>query len=474
MVVLDLFSGAGGLSEGFWRTSCTFVGHVEADENACNTLRTRTAYWNLKNKDKLDTYYKYLKQEISRDELWQLGEVETSKDVINKAIGEETYSNIKKQIKENLNDKDLSKVDVIIGGPPCQAYSIMGRASLGEKVKNDPRNHLFKYYVKFLKDFRPKMFVFENVEGFYSAGKGQYFEELKKAVDEAGYYMDDNILTASDFGVLQTRRRVIIVGWQKCLKKKCSYPDFKKVNLDEDVPTYNNVFDILDDLPAVELSNNVKDVNEIRGEGKYIKPTNDYLKYSKIRSENFNILTHHIARFHNENDREIYSIAIDKWFNEEYRLKYKDLPERLQKHKNKDANQNRFTVVKANQKFAHTVVAHISVDGHYYIHPDRKQLRSLTVREAARIQSFPDDFYFEGDRNPTFKQIGNAVPPLMAEYIAKHIIKQLENVSKKDNKMTSLIKDNEYYEIINNSIDNKIIDISILQEIPNLKKGQIA
>lgn len=462
MVVLDLFSGAGGLSEGFWRNGCTFVGHIEADENACNTLKTRTAYWNLKKEDKLDVYYQYLKQEVSRDELWNIAKVDTLKDVMNEEIGKKTYSKLKKRVKENLEEKKLSNVDVIIGGPPCQAYSILGRASLGEKVKDDPRNHLFKYYVKFLKDFRPKMFVFENVEGFYSAGKGEYFDELKKAVDKAGYYMEDKVLVSSDFGVLQGRKRVIIIGWQKRLKKKCFYPDFKKVDLSKEVPSYNNVFDILNDLPAVEISNNPKVVNEVRGENKYIAPSNQYLEFSKIRLSDFNILTHHIARYNNENDREIYSIAIDKWFNEEHRLKYKDLPERLQRHKNKNANQNRFTVVKANQKFSHTVVAHISVDGHYYIHPDRKQLRSLTVREAARIQSFPDDFYFEGSRNQSFKQIGNAVPPLMAEYIAKYIKKQVKRILDEEENKFNLSNNNICYSNI-----NKLNNIAISRQIYN-------
>ena len=464
MVVLDLFSGAGGLSEGFWRQGCTFVGHVEADVNACNTLKTRTAYWNLKNKNKLDIYYRYLKQEISRDDLWNLANIDIFKDVINKEIGKETYSSIINQLKENLKDKNLSNVDVIIGGPPCQAYSIMGRASLGEKVKDDPRNQLFKYYVKFLKDFRPKMFVFENVEGFYSAGKGKYFEELKKAVDKAGYYMQDKLLTASDFGVLQSRKRVIIIGWKKSLKKKCFYPEFEKINLEEKVPSYNSVFDILDDLPPIELSPDPKVINEVRGENKYINISNEYLEFSKIRTKNFNILTHHIARYNNENDREIYSIALDKWFNENHRLQYNEIPIRLQRHKNKNANQNRFNVIKANEKIVNTIVAHISIDGHYYIHPDKKQLRSLSVREAARIQSFPDDFYFEGSRTATFKQIGNAVPPLMGENIAIHIKKQLESIKNEEKRKIDLTNNNFYYSNIEEEICEKIKDISIYRE----------
>ena len=187
----------------------------------------------------------------------------------------------------------------------------------------------------------------------------------------------------------------------------------------------NCYFDILNDLPPIKLSSDPKVINEVRGENKYISTSNEYLEFSKIRTKDFNILTHHVARFNNENDRKIYSIALDKWFNEKHRLKYKEIPSKLQKHNNINANQNRFNVIKADEKIVNTIVAHISIDGHYYIHPDKKQLRSLSVREAARIQSFPDDFYFEGSRTATFKQIGNAVPPLMAEFIAIEIMKQM-------------------------------------------------
>jgi DNA (cytosine-5)-methyltransferase 1 len=464
MIVLDLFSGAGGLSEGFFRVNSTFVGHVEADSNACKTLKTRTAYWNLKKANKLNIYNDYLLKKISTEELLQQANLSFSDDVINVAISDETFNDIVKRIQKNMKSKNIDNVDLIIGGPPCQAYSIMGRASLGEKVKDDPRNQLFKYYVKFLKDFRPKMFVFENVEGFYSAGKGKYFEELKKAVDKAGYYMQDKLLTASDFGVLQSRKRVIIIGWKKSLKKKCFYPEFEKINLEEKVPSYNSVFDILDDLPPIELSPDPKVINEVRGENKYINISNEYLEFSKIRTKNFNILTHHIARYNNENDREIYSIALDKWFNENHRLQYNEIPIRLQRHKNKNANQNRFNVIKANEKIVNTIVAHISIDGHYYIHPDKKQLRSLSVREAARIQSFPDDFYFEGSRTATFKQIGNAVPPLMGENIAIHIKKQLESIKNKEKRKIDLTNNNFYYSNIEEKICEKIKNISIYRE----------
>ena len=136
-------------------------------------------------------------------------------------------------------------------------------------------------------------------------------------------------------------------------------------------------------------------------------------------------VTQHIARPHNVRDLKIYQIAINKWLNESKRLKYPDLPSALKTHKNEKAFVDRFKVVDING-LSHTMVAHIAKDGHHYIYPDTKQVRSISVREAARIQSFPDDYYFEGGRTAAFRQIGNAVPPLMAKEIACQIKKQLQ------------------------------------------------
>jgi DNA (cytosine-5)-methyltransferase 1 len=156
---------------------------------------------------------------------------------------------------------------------------------------------------------------------------------------------------------------------------------------------------------------------------KYAKPTTEYLEKFELRN-GVDFVTQHIARPHNERDLNIYKIAINKWLKNSERLKYPDLPPELKTHKNEKSFVDRYKVVDING-LSHTMVAHIAKDGHHYIYPDSKQIRSLSVREAARIQSFPDNFYFEGGRSAAFRQIGNAVPPLMANEIAKKIKEQL-------------------------------------------------
>jgi len=413
LIILDLFSGAGGLSEGFFRTGATFVGHVEMDKYASETLRTRTAYWNLKKDNKLDIYYDYLLKNIDRQTLWEEANVANSDDVINKAISDDTFDEIVNTAKKTMKTKNIKKVDLIIGGPPCQAYSVVGRARMKEAVTCDPRNFLYKYYVRFLEKFTPKMFVFENVPGMLSAGNGQHFKDIKEAIAKAGYHMELKELTASDYGVLQKRKRIIIIGWKKNNKQKhYEYPEF------ETIKNKYLVQDLLEDLPET------KPARMIEGKGLYSKEPSPYLSEANIRDKDFDILTQHETRMHNERDLKIYKIAIEKWDKEKKRLCYKELSEEnpeLCTHKNKTSFTNRFNVIKADQPASHTILAHMAMDGHYYIHPDIKQLRSLSVREAARLQSFPDDFYFEGPRTAQFRQIGNAVPPKMAEQIAKKI-----------------------------------------------------
>jgi len=408
---IDLFAGAGGLSEGFIRAGFKPMAHVEMDEAACYTLRTRTAYHYLKGREKFDEYLKYLRGEIDRATLYSNIPKPEMDSVINLALSDENNKEIFNRIDGLLQRQP---VDLIIGGPPCQAYSLVGRARSKNGMKDDPRNHLYLQYSRFLVKYKPRLFVFENVLGLRSADGGGYFEKMKIEFNRIGYAIKDFLFNASDFGVLQNRKRIILIGYRKELN--IIIPDIK--------PEFNKLFkvqSIFKDLPKLRAG-------EGKNKGdKYAGDANDYLKSAHIRN-GIDVLTQHISRPHTEQDKEIYRIAIDQLKQGE-RLSYTALPERLKTHNNRHSFFDRFKVVNQKSAAAQTVVAHIAKDGHYYIHPDIKQNRSITVREAARLQSFPDDFYFEGvkegrNRTAAFKQIGNAVPPLMAQIIAEKL-KQL-------------------------------------------------
>ena len=410
---IDLFAGAGGLSEGFIKAGFEPIAHVEIDKAACYTLKTRTAYYYLKSAGKYDTYVSYLKGEISREELYSCVPDKILDSVVNLPIGGEHNPIIHKTITRQLGEE--KSVDLIIGGPPCQAYSLVGRARSVNKMSGDPRNYLYVQYGKYLKKYQPKMFVFENVLGLKSAKDGLYLRNMEKLFLKKGYKMQLFTIEANNFGVLQNRKRIIIIGWKEDLA--FNIPDLESIRITSDY----KVKHLLSDLPAIQAGEGIdKFLN-------YTSKTNDYLNQSFIRN-GIDVLTQHIARPHSDQDKEIYRIAVEKWETKKERLNYNDLPERLKTHKNRHSFFDRFKVVAEDEPHSQTVVAHIAKDGHYYIHPDIEQNRSLTVREAARLQSFPDDYYFEGikegvSRTPAFKQIGNAVPPLMAERIASEIKK---------------------------------------------------
>ena len=421
---IDLFAGAGGLSEGFIRAGFTPIAHIEMDKYACETLKTRAAFHYLEKNNKLHIYKKYLQEKKEGEngqKLWEQVPASVIDSVINATIGSLTIDGIFQKV-DNLIGKN--SVDIIIGGPPCQAYSIAGRSRMGKEVEKDPRNELYKFYVKFLERYTPKMFVFENVLGIVTAKNGGPLNDLKELVSHAGYDMQMKVQNASEHGVLQRRQRVIIVGWRKdalnSKRKKYHYPI-----LETEHNSYSVMKDLFSDLPERKA-----------GEGKltalvpYSQDLNDmpYLRESSIRNKLFNFTTQHIARPHNANDREIYCMAIKQWKEKRRQLDYSKLPAHLQTHKNTKSFLDRYSVVNPDG-YSHTVVAHISKDGHYYIYPTPnptvENVRSITVREAARLQSFPDDYYFEGSRGAAFKQIGNAVPVVLAYKIAKEIMKQM-------------------------------------------------
>lgn len=431
MVAIDLFSGAGGLTEGFLQEGYKFVAHIEKEYWACETLKTRIMYYYLKQKNDIGLYHEYLKGAETYTKIEENREIVFKKypelkeifknTVLNKKFGnaeedEEAtdISEIIKLIKKSMKLYGEKKIDVIIGGPPCQAYSIIGRSRMKQKVKEDNRNYLFYYYRDIVSYFKPKMFIFENVPGIFTAMNGKIFEEIKEKFSEIGYELktkrneeEENIKDASKYGVYQTRKRVILFGFQK--KRKYEYP-----NLDKYALKFNE---------KMTTQNAIGDLNELQpGEGedrklvKYKrKAKSEYEAY--LRQDSIGILNHKARTINEQRDRVIYKEAIKK-ANKKEQLYYSDLPQELKTHKNQKSFLDRFKV-HSNNEIPHTIVAHISKDGHYNIHPDMRQCRSLTVREAARIQSFPDNFLFEGPRTEQYIQVGNAVPPILSRGIAK-------------------------------------------------------
>lgn len=404
---VDLFAGASGLSEGFHSAGFIPVAHVERDAYACHTIKTRTAYHYCSSKNLDGLYKEYYAGNINREKFYSEIPFEKLDTVINEDISHENFNRIILKIKEAGKHLNIKDIDLLIGGPPCQAYSIRGRKANESKRKSDQRIYYYKLYAKFLKVLKPKIFVFENVPGLLSFEGGYIFDDLRETLSNEGYTLDYKILNAVDFGVLQDRKRIIIIGWQKGLE--FSYPEFEKTE------TAAFVNDLLKDLPA----RNPGDTDNYL---LYTGSSTGYLTSTGIRN-GYTGVAQHITRPHNKIDLEIYKRAIDLWNTKQERLKYSSLPKRLRTHKNTEGFLDRFKVVAGNTNHSHTLIAHIAKDGHYYIHPDINQCRSISIREAARIQSFPDNFIFEGPRTSAFTQIGNAVPPLMASEIAKKILK---------------------------------------------------
>ena len=397
LTFIDLFAGCGGLSEGFYKQGFKSLTHVEYDHYACNSLRTRMGYYGYKN-EKLSV----LEKDITDDDI---------------------IKSIEKEVKK-------SKVDLIIGGPPCQSFSSLGRAKDDKGMTNDPRNYLFESYKKILDHFNPKIFVFENVTGLLNAklkGKKTIDVILAQLGENYNLIRDPNqmVLNSCDYGVPQIRKRIILIGVRKDIELNPLevYNGIIKTHYNPNVEEserkgkikYVSVKDAIFDLPPIKPGKGEKIAKY-----KVVK-WNDYLL--KVRSKDDLVINDHISRTHNEKDRMRYKeMSKNNWT-------FKDLLEKrpFLNHLKQRVFNNSY-VVQFWDKPARTIIAHLYKDGNQFIHPDHTQERTITSREAARLQSFPDNFVFEGSRTQQYKQIGNAVPPLMAEAIAKSIKKILEKI----------------------------------------------
>jgi len=447
--VIDLFAGCGGLSEGFKQAGLEISAQIEMDEWACETLKTRQLYYELKNNGKIYYYHKYLRNEIKKEDLLKkFPDIKRRIEarVIQARFGYNSFNSIKKCIEKSKDLNEVERFNVLLGGPPCQPYSLMGRSRDPDRMEKDSRHYLYEHYLKILEYIKPDFFIYENVPGLFSAkasGESIFqkilddFSELNpqyeiippliKVKEKPTSY----ILDSANFGVPQHRKRLILIGFKKTLKNKMPGVEELFFLLQKKEPEKNrkskclNVRDAVGDLPDLKPG---KGNDSWYG---YYDNNTELTEYQRRMRKNSQGIINHKARTHMKSDIERYKFFVEHSNNGNLRVNLKNLleerPDIAPNHKHQDKFLDRFKV-QWWDKPSSTITAHISKDGHYYIHPDINQCRSFTVREAARCQSFPDNFMFEGPRTEQFKQVGNAVPPILAREIAKLIKKQLENI----------------------------------------------
>lgn len=408
LTCLDLFCGAGGLSEGFLETGkFDFLGHVEWEKPMVDTLRNN-----------LVKRWGYT-EENAKKSVIQF-DVQKTEELFSGAWSEETVKEYGKNNADEIIENGLDglvgnqQVDVIIGGPPCQAYSIAGRAQDPNSMKDDYRNYLFESFVKIVDHYRPKVFVFENVPGMLSACPGDtlVINRICKAFDEIGYEirnpkeMHKSIYCASDFCVPQDRRRVIIFGVDKTRPE--GIEDFyHALDMQKSNEPPKTVRDAIGNLP------------KFRELEEPYKVGNTNVSHALIGDKK---IPQHEARYHNKRDIEVFR----KWISNNMN----NIPnaEKLEFYKavsGKTSNHNKYRNLEWD-KPSPTIVSHLHKDGLMFIHPDVNQVRSITIREAALLQSFPMDYEFIGSNAYCFKMIGNAVPVLFAKSIAEAVYSVLE------------------------------------------------
>jgi len=396
---IDLFAGCGGLTEGFKKSgSFKMLAAVEWDKDAYNTLKHR-----------LHSAYGY-KDANSRCLLFDIQQID---ELIKGYELDEYPSHIG---LEKIVSKD--KLDLVIGGPPCQAYSVAGRIRDGNGMQDDYRNYLFESYMKVVDHFQPNACIFENVPGMLSAAPGgiSIVDRISESFRKSGYVISNNFrkqatFDVSEFGVPQKRKRVIIAAFR----------DKSFENANEKVDSFYRALE----SQKEDTANTVG--MALSGLPKILPTTTPKAKEShKVNRGGTHKILDHEPRFHNDRDVEIFRLLAEDIEKEEYKyISSKSLQDLYTKKTGKSSSVHKYHVLRLDQP-SNTIPAHLYKDGLRHIHPDSSQARSITVREAARLQSFPDDFEFLGPNGSKYKMIGNAVPPLFAQKIAKSLFEVMK------------------------------------------------
>jgi DNA (cytosine-5)-methyltransferase 1 len=388
---IDLFAGCGGLSEGF--EACggyTAIAHVEWESAPCRTLAHRLkSHWNYP-----DAAARVIQADIQALESLFSGKASS---------GFAAHRGLDDLVKQSRG------IDLVVGGPPCQAYSMAGRVRDAHGMQNDYRNYLFESYLAVVQRFKPKAVIFENVPGMLSAQPGgvRIAERVIEGFRSAGYKLQMDlrqcVVNASDFGVPQQRKRVIILGIRAdSPNAEAALHAFYNIELPAQYRTKRTVGDAIGDLPRLLPVSQPSSVTGRKVSHRAATPS----------------IPDHEPRFHSERDQGIFkTLAKDLTRKNPLYTTAESLKKLYTARTGRVSAVHKYHVLRLDRP-SNLIPAHLYKDGLRHIHPDPQQARSITVREAALLQGFPEDFEFIGSQGDKYKMIGNAVPPALAQCLA--------------------------------------------------------